>query len=553
MSSDRKSDVRTLLLLNELEDRQTPSSMPTAPIAPITPSTPTALTASSPPTAAPAAAPYALGLPYGQAGNVVVYNSNGTVDYQIPDPYGATFTGGVRVALADVNGDGVPDLITAPGPGTAPVIDVYDGVTQQLITSFDAYDSSFTGGVNVVAADLNGDGKAEIITGADEGGGPRVRVFDGASVASGSTTPTTLDDFLGIDDPNFRGGVRLALGDVNGDGVPDLLVAAGNGGGPRVALYDGASLGKGEQVKLVNDFYAFDPSLRNGVYVSIGDLTGDGFGDLIFGAGPGGGPRVMALNGKDLLAGQTTVLANFFAGSSSSRQGVEVGTLMGTGGATSIVATDLSNNSASLFGADGTNQGPLTGGPGGPLQGLPTGGFGAPIAVTTSTATAVEGTYTGTGSGSLLTFAAGGGAPTSSSPSATITLQITNATLDTPPPGATSTTAYGLTITGSITVAITGLSSVTIPVTGHFRLTSSTAVDGTLDLVQFQPGSGSSGAANEGVVLDGSLSGGTLTLNQFAVFSYSRSSGGYAYHAPASKSATPITLMQSVAVAAGKG
>jgi len=539
MASNRKNDLRTLLRVSELEDRRTPSSTPAALLTSALPTTTTA---------APAAAPYAIGLPHGQAGNVVVYNANGSVDYQIADPYGANFTGGVRVALADVNGDGVPDLITAPGPGTAPVIDVYNGVTQQLITSFDAYDASFTGGVNLVAGDLNGDGKAEIITGADVGGGPRVRVFDGASVASGSTTPTTLDDFLGINDPNFRGGVRLALGDVNGDGVSDLLVAAGNGGGPRVALYDGASLGKGEVVKLVNDFFAFDPALRNGVYASIGDLSGNGHGDLIFGAGPGGGPRVLALSGQGLLAGQTTVLANFFAGSSSSRQGVEVGTLTGTNGATSIVATDLANDSASLFGLDGANHGLLTRGPGGPLQGLPTGGFGAPIAVTASTATAVEGTYAGSGTGSLLTFAASGGAPTTSSAAATVTLQITNATLDAPPPDATSTASYGLTVTGSITVAITGLSSVTIPVSGHFRLTSSTAVSGTLDLVDFQPGSTSSGTSNEGVILDGSLSSGTLTLNQLAVFSYSHSNGGYSYHAPASKSATPITLTQSTPI-----
>src|SRR5205085_1736668 len=120
--------------------------------------------------------------------------------------------------------DGTADLITAPGPGTEPLVKVYDGATQQPVASFDAYESTFTGGVYVAAADLNADGKAEIVAGADQGGGPRVVVFDGASVAAGAAAPTVLDDFLAINDTSFRGGVRVCLGDVNGDGVSDLVV-----------------------------------------------------------------------------------------------------------------------------------------------------------------------------------------------------------------------------------------------------------------------------------------------------------------------------------------
>ena len=90
-----------------------------------------------------------------------------------------TFTGGVRVAVGDVNGDGVEDVIAAAGPGGGPNVKVFSGVDGSLMFSFFAYDPSFTGGVFVAAGDTNNDGKADIITGAGAGGGPHVKVSAG--------------------------------------------------------------------------------------------------------------------------------------------------------------------------------------------------------------------------------------------------------------------------------------------------------------------------------------------------------------------------------------
>jgi hypothetical protein len=73
-----------------------------------------------------------------------------------------------------------------------------------------------------------------------------------------------------------------------------------------------------------NDFFAFEQSLRNGVYVAAGDLNGDGFAELIAGGGPGGGPRVTAFSGKALLSNVYDVRANFFAGDTGNRGGVRV-------------------------------------------------------------------------------------------------------------------------------------------------------------------------------------------------------------------------------------
>ena len=116
--------------------------------------------------------------------------------------------------------------------------------------------------------DLTGDGRPDLIVTPDQGGGPRVRVFDGR-------TGEPALDFFAIYDTNFRGGARAAVGDITGDGVPDLLVAAGFGGGPRVSVWDGTSQSGGSFLRHpFGDFFLFEQNLRNGVYVAVGDLDG---------------------------------------------------------------------------------------------------------------------------------------------------------------------------------------------------------------------------------------------------------------------------------------
>ncbi|MFO0805477.1 MAG: hypothetical protein U0791_20425 [Gemmataceae bacterium] len=105
----------------------------------------------------------------------------------------------------------------------------------------------------------------------------------------------------------------------------DLVVAAGFGGGPRIAAYDGSRLGSNGGPKLFNDFFAFEQSLRNGVYLAVGDVNGDGFAELIAGGGPGGGPRVSVFDAKSLLDNAPDRVADFFAGDPNSRGGVRLG------------------------------------------------------------------------------------------------------------------------------------------------------------------------------------------------------------------------------------
>ncbi|MDB5314047.1 MAG: hypothetical protein JWO38_8249 [Gemmataceae bacterium] len=257
----------------------------------------------------------------------------GTTQTAVLQPFGNLGTD-VRVAVGDVNGDGFPDTILVTGPGVPIRVAVVSGAdnTTLLVAPFDPFGGNFTGGGFVAAGDFEHTGRAEFVVTPDQGGGPRVGIF---ALGAGGTV-TTRANFFGIDDPNFRGGARAAVGDVNGDGTPDLIVAAGFGGGPRVALFDGRTVIGGTPTRLVGDFFAFPgtdaTTLRNGVFVAAGDVNGDGKTDLIFGGGPGGAPRVFILSGALVAAGniggaQASPIANFFvAGNTADRGGVRVAT-----------------------------------------------------------------------------------------------------------------------------------------------------------------------------------------------------------------------------------
>jgi hypothetical protein len=208
--------------------------------------------------------------------------------------------------VGDVNGDGYPDLITAPGPGGGPDIHVYDGKTGNLIRRFFAYNPLFTGGQFLASGDLNGDGFADIIVGADKGGGPNVIAFSGKD-------GSVMYNFMAYN-ISFTGGVRVGAGDVNGDGKSDILVVPGPGGGPNVTVFNGATGG------ILSSFFAFNPAESHGLFVAGGDTNGDGRAEVIVSLDAGIGPTVGVYDGI-----QGAQLQAFFAYDPAFTGGVRIG------------------------------------------------------------------------------------------------------------------------------------------------------------------------------------------------------------------------------------
>ncbi len=228
----------------------------------------------------------------GQPGIVRVFDAETGALRHTFAPFGANFRGGVRVAVGDMNCDGLPDIITAAGPSRAPEVRVFNGVTgvpfPGTLGSFLAYGKGSKAGVWVAAGDINQDGLTDIVTGPDNGGGPPVvKVFSGLDGAL-HTQFMAYDTF-------FNGGVRVAVGDINGDSIPDIVTAPGKGRQPQVRVFDGTNLNG----PAIHTFMAFAANFHQGLYLAVGDMNGDGRADIV---ASGGQRLVRVFDGTNPLA-----------------------------------------------------------------------------------------------------------------------------------------------------------------------------------------------------------------------------------------------------------
>jgi hypothetical protein len=231
---------------------------------------------------------FAVGADAGAQPRVTVFaDERGTVAHNF-FAYDVNFDGGVRVDMADLNGDGVPELIAAPGqspknPATLPVR-VYDGRDLSLLVEFVPF-ATWKGGLYAVGTDLTKDRRALIAVTAE--GTQHVKVFD---LAQGKE----IDSFF-AHDQKVTGGVRLALGDVNGDGVPDLLTVNGPGNAPTVV-----KVFNGKNREVLAEFPVIDNKYRGGGFIAGADLTGNGLANPVVGLDAGGPPlvRIFDMKGK---------------------------------------------------------------------------------------------------------------------------------------------------------------------------------------------------------------------------------------------------------------
>ncbi|MFH0805089.1 MAG: S8 family serine peptidase, partial [Patescibacteria group bacterium] len=140
--------------------------------------------------------------------------------------YATTFRGGVRVASGSILENNTTGIVTSVSQGGAPHVRVFDraGVVK---SQFYAYATTFRGGVNVAVGDVDGDGVAEIVTGTVSGA-PHIRVFNRSG---------TVESQFFAYATTFRGGAIVAVGEVDGDGVAEIVTCPVTGA-PHVRVFD---------------------------------------------------------------------------------------------------------------------------------------------------------------------------------------------------------------------------------------------------------------------------------------------------------------------------
>jgi len=241
--------------------------------------------------------------PPGGSSLLRVYDSSFAVIRQFSG--GATTTSaGVNAISADLDGDGTDEVLTLPANGVDPRLRVFSQ-RGSVIASAAVPTSKQRVSALIVAGDTNGDRRDEVIVATNSGSNPRVTVYEHSSgqlVQRSAFNPYTGKHPLNI---------RVAVGDVDGDGAEDIVTVPGAGVSPQVRVFSG--LGKPKA-----SFYAYGKTMLTGVQLILEDVNRDGTKEVITVPNAGSPAQVIVrtLHGKKL--------SSFHALPRTSRTGVSL-------------------------------------------------------------------------------------------------------------------------------------------------------------------------------------------------------------------------------------
>ena len=236
------------------------------------------------------------------AGSVRLFSGkDGTVLYTLHGDKAGYAFGSAVAFVGDASKDSKPDFVVgAPLAGSVGKVRLFSGPHGTVLHSFtgkigDKYFGICVSGVG----DMNKDGAMDLVVGAPRGVTLAKRSDGYATVFSGASGKE-IWTFYGTKDSILTGTAVSGTGDVNLDGVPDVIVGAPN---LRFAgvLTGGAWVFSGEDGKLIHLLGAGKSADRYGTSVAgPGDVNGDGYPDLAMGANPlSGTAAVKVFSGKD--------------------------------------------------------------------------------------------------------------------------------------------------------------------------------------------------------------------------------------------------------------
>ena len=235
---------------------------------------------------------------------VRVIDPNTGADRIIPFfAYESSFRGGARVYGADVTGDGIPEIITAPGPGRPAEVRVFSNTGSPLPQyNFFPFGRGYNGGLEIAAGPITAAGKIQIVASQTRGG--TVRVFDvnpSAATPVVGTPVRQLQPFGAA----YRSGVFVDTADIGTfsgrtrsssapDGITELVVGSGPGIRATVNVYNGQPA----RPSLLNSFNPFRAGYSRGASVARLPSSVPGNADrILVSAGSSGGSLVETYSG----------------------------------------------------------------------------------------------------------------------------------------------------------------------------------------------------------------------------------------------------------------
>jgi FtsP/CotA-like multicopper oxidase with cupredoxin domain len=156
--------------------------------------------------------------------------------------------------------------VAIPGShGRSAQVRVYDGKGDRLIRTVTPF-PGFTGVASVTMGDVNGDGVLDLIAGAGKGHSPEVVVYSGAAAAGKPSFQTVLTRFSAFS-AGDRGGVSVAAGQIDGTAVDNIIVGSSAGAADRINVYRAPTSGAAPELFSTFSPYAND---RSGVTLAAG-------------------------------------------------------------------------------------------------------------------------------------------------------------------------------------------------------------------------------------------------------------------------------------------
>ncbi|MFM7071844.1 MAG: beta strand repeat-containing protein, partial [Planctomycetota bacterium] len=240
--------------------------------------------------------------------------------------YESTFRGGVRVMRADLTGDGVDEIITAPGRGRAPEVRVFS-LSGTPLTEYNtmAYAATMVEGISIVPGDVDGDGRVDIVT-VPSRGRAEVRLFLNQRGTNADPMANIASRSFLAFPASFTGGAVLALADMGQtrstgfvprpDGKPEILVGSGPGMRAMVRFFDVTPT----TPVLVRTTEFFASTFFGGIAsLAVGRANiCDVLPDVIASAGSGGNSAI------EIRDGHTTTLIKGFAAYTNASRGAPV-------------------------------------------------------------------------------------------------------------------------------------------------------------------------------------------------------------------------------------